>query len=135
MPTVPVVPPSAAKLKVPGTSRPTLPPSTPVKVASLLSPSTFGTARSPTVLAGLPAGGPLSPSSSTEAAAMPLVGTFASITWKLIAAVAVSPSPSVTVNVALVGATGLVVGFAAVNEYDPSAFTLIEPEPIAIACE
>ena len=40
-------------------------------------------------------------------------------------AVAVSPSPSVTVNVAVASATGLDVTASAVNEYDPSAFTLI----------
>ena len=49
--------------------------------------------------------------------------------------VAVSPSPSVTVKVALVGGTGLVVTASAVNEYEPSAFTLMKPAPMSIACE
>ena len=84
------------------------------------------------MLAGLP---PASPSSSTAAAAVPGVGTLASTTWKAIVDVAVSPSPSVTVKVALVGATGLVVAVSAVNEYEPSAFTLMEPAPRSIACE
>ena len=52
------------------------------------------------MLAGLPAGGPTSPSSSTEANAVPVVGTLASSTWKFTVAVTVSPSPSVTLNVA-----------------------------------
>ena len=50
-------------------------------------------------------------------------------------ACAVSPSASVTVKVAPVGATGLVVAASAVNEYEPSAFTLMEPAPMSIACE
>ena len=46
-----------------------------------------------------------------------------------------SPSPSVTVYVATAGTTGLVVAVSAVNEYEPSAFTLREPAPMSIACE
>ena len=41
---------------------------------------------------------PATPSSSTAAAALPPVGALASVTWKATVAVAVSPSPSVTVR-------------------------------------
>ena len=88
--------------------------------------------RSPVVLAGLPPG---SPSSSTAAAALPLLGALASVIVKLDrrrrrVAVAVrhrerrrrsAPAP--------------ITGLSAVNEYAPSAFTLIEPAPMSIACE
>ena len=87
------------------------------------------------MLAGLPAGGPLRPSSSTAAEAVPAVGVFASVTWKLTVAVAVSPSPSVTVNVADANGTGLTVTASAVKLYEPSAFTLRRPGPMSIACE
>ena len=73
------------------------------------------------MLAGLPPG---RPSSSTAAAALPLLGVLASVIVKLTPAVAVSPSPSVTVNVADADPVPI-TGLSAVNEYVPSAFTFI----------
>ena len=86
------------------------------------------------MLAGLPAGGPVRPSSSTAATAGLALGALASVIAKLAVAVAVSPSPSVTVKTPEAEPAPITEG-SAVNEYVPSAFTLIEPAPMSIACE
>ena len=78
----------------------------PVNVASVVPTS-------PTVLVGLP---PVRPSSSTAATDLLLSdGVFASVTWNVNPACAVSPSPSVTVNVPTTGATGVSVTASALN--------------------
>ena len=106
-----------------------------MNVASLVSAasSPMLASRSPVVLAGLP---PASPSSSTAAAAVPgWLGTLASVTWKIDrrrrrVAVAVRHRVGRRRR-----GTGLCVTASAVNEYEPSAFTLMQPAPMSIACE
>ena len=128
---------AAANVKppvVPTPSGPALPTSVLLNTASLVfvSPARFAS-RSPTVLAALP---PVRPSSSTAAAdVLPSVGVFTSTIWKLKSATAVSPSPSVTVNVPVTGATGLTVTASALNSYEPSAFARSSPLPRSTHCD
>ena len=127
-PTVAVVPASAANEKpfAPAPSSPTLPLSVPVNVANRVPTS-------PAVLSGLL---PVRPSSSTFAADVLLsVGVFASVIVKLKSATAVSPSPSVTVNVPATGATGLNVTASALNSYEPSVFARSSPLPRSTHCD
>ena len=119
-----------------GAIKPTLPPSVPVNVFSLVSSgsSLRLASRSPTVLAALP---PVSPSSSTDAAADPPAGWLASVTAKAIVRrrrVAVAVLDRVG-RVDRHRAPPLLTAASAANEYEPSAFTLIRPAPMSMTCE